>query len=102
MARLVEYASKLAGSHNKVSTRFDDLTQVVGEAATWAKISKSKVVTAKFIDKALQERIERVKKYDTKYLEMIKQNSLLINTSGFSVGELNGLTVMTIRRLYFW
>ncbi len=96
MARLVEYASKLAGSHSKVSTRFDNLTQVVGEAATWAKLSKSKVVTAKFIDKALEERMERVKKYDTKYLEMIKENSLLINTSGFEVGELNGLTVMTI------
>lgn len=96
MARLVEFASKLAGSHNKVSTRFDDLIQVVGEAATWAKISKSKVVTAKFIDKALEERIERVKKYDSKYLEMIKENTLLINTSGYKVGELNGLTVMTI------
>lgn len=96
MARLVEFASKLAGSHNKVSTRFDDLIQVVGEAATWAKISKSKVVTAKFIDTALEERIERVKKYDSKYLEMIKENTLLINTSGYEVGELNGLTVMTI------
>ncbi len=96
MARLVEYASKLAGSHKKVSTRFDDLTQVVGEAATWAKMSKSKVVTSKFIDKALEERIERVKKYDSKYLEMIKEQSLLINTTGFEVGQLNGLTVLTI------
>ena len=96
MAKLVEYASKLAGSHNKISTRFNDLTQVVGEAATWAKISKSKIVTDKFIDKALEERIERVKKYDAKYLEMIKENTLLINTSGREVGQLNGLTVMTI------
>ncbi len=96
MARLVEYASKLAGSHHKISTRFDDLIQIIGEAATWAKISKSKVVNAQFIDKALSERIERIKKYDTKYLEMIKENTLLINTSGFAVGELNGLTVMTI------
>ena len=96
MGRLVEFASKLAGSHKKVSTRFDDLIQIVGEAATWAKISKSKVVTAKFIDKALEERVERVKKYDSKYLEMIKENSLLINTSGFEVGELNGLTVLSI------
>lgn len=96
MARLVEYGSKIAGSHSKVSTRFDDLIQVVGEAATWAKLSRAKVVTDEFIDKALAERIERVKKYDEKYLEMIKQNSLLINTSGAEVGELNGLTVMTI------
>lgn len=96
MARLVEYGSKIAGSHSKVSTRFDDLIQVVGEAATWAKISKSKIVTSQFIDKALSERIERVKKYDDRYLEMIKQNALLINTSGYEIGELNGLTVMTI------
>lgn len=96
MARLIEYASKLAGSHHKVSTRFDDLIQVTGEAATWAKISRSKVVTAEFVQKALDERIERVKKYDSRYIEMIKENSLLINTSGFEVGTLNGLTVMTI------
>ena len=96
MARLVEYASRLAGSHHKISTRFDDLIQVAAEAATWAKLSKSKVVTAEFVQKALDERIDRVKKYDTRYIEMIKENSLLINTSGFEVGTLNGLTVMTI------
>ena len=96
MCKLVEYASKLSGTHNKISTRFDDLIQVTGEAATWAKIAKSKIVTEDFINKALVERIERVKKYDSRYLEMIKQNSLLINTSGFEVGTLNGLTVMSI------
>ena len=96
MARLVEYASKLAGSHSKVSTRFDDLMQIVGEAATWARISRSKVVTSKFMDKALAERVERVKKYDEKYLEMIKENTLLIDTSGYKVGQLNGLTVLTV------
>lgn len=96
MARLVEYASKLAGNHHKVSTRFDNLIQVVGEAATWAKISKSKIVTEQFINKALSERINRVRKYDSKYIEMIKEKTLLINTSGYEVGTLNGLTVMTI------
>ena len=61
MARLIEYASKLAGSHNKISTRFNDLIQVVGEAATWAKISRSKTVTAKFIDKALEQELKELK-----------------------------------------
>ncbi len=96
MARMVEYSSKIAGSNNKLSTRFNDLAQVIGEAATWANIAKSKIVTKEFIDKALEKRIERVKKYDSRYLEMIKENSLLINTSGYEVGEINGLTVLTI------
>ena len=96
MARIVEYASKLAGDKSKLSTRFNELAQIIGEAATWAKMSKSKIVTEEFINKALVERINRVKKYDTRYLDMIKEHSILINTSGYEVGEINGLTVMTI------
>lgn len=96
MGKLIEFASKLAGSHKKLSTRFNDIIQVAGEAATWAKMAKSKVVTKDFVDKALAERIERVKKFDSKYIELIKNNSLLINTTGNEVGTLNGLTVMTI------
>ena len=96
MARLVEFASRLAGDKDKLSTRFTDIGQVVGEAGTWAKLDKAKVVTKQYIEKALAERIDRIKKYDEKYTEMIKENTLLINTKGSLVGELNGLTVMTI------
>ncbi len=35
------------------------------------------------------------------YTDMIKDNSLLISTSGSKVGELNGLTVMTIGNAMF-
>ncbi len=96
MARVVEYASRMAGDNGKLSTRFGDLTEIIGEAGTWAKLAKSKIVTEEFILQALRERVERIKKYDERYVEMIKENTLLINTEGALVGELNGLTVMTI------
>ena len=96
MARIVEYASRLAGDNDKLSTRFTDIAQVVGEAGTWAKLSKNKIVTEDIVNKALAERVERIKKYDARYIEMIKENTLLINTTGSCVGELNGLTVLTI------
>ena len=96
VAKVVEYASKISGEKEKISTRFTDISQVVGEAATWAKMDKKKIVTANYIDTALKERIERVKKYDAKYMEMIKENTLLIETAGSKVGQINGLTVMTI------
>ena len=96
VARLVEYASRIAGDNNKLSTKFTELGQVVGEAAVWAKLAKSKIVTEDFVNKALAERVERIKKYDEKYVEMIRDNTLLISTSGSRVGEINGLTVMTI------
>lgn len=96
MAKVVEFASRLADDKDKLSTRFNEIGEVISEASTWAKLSKKKLVTADFIDKTLAERIERLKKYDSKYVEMIEENTLLINTSGFETGVINGLTVMTI------
>lgn len=96
MAKVVEYASRLSDDKEKLSTRFNEIGEIIAESSTWAKIAKKKIVTADFVDKTLAERIDRVKKYDTRYLEMIKDDTLLINTNGFQVGVINGLTVMTI------
>ena len=101
MARVVEYASRMAGDQTKISTLFNDLFEVIGEASTWARLSKSKIVTQNFIEKALNEQKERIKKYDTIYTRMIKDNDLLIDTSGQKVGELNGLTILTIGNYSF-
>lgn len=96
MAKVVEFASRLADDKDKLSTKFNEIGEIIAESSTWAKLSKKKIVTKDYIEKTLSERIDRIKKYDSKYLEMIKENTLLINTSGFEVGVINGLTVMTI------
>ena len=96
MAKIVEYASKLADDQAKLSTRFTDLSQIVAEAATWAKLSRAKIITGEFITKALTEKTNRVRKYDDKYVEMIKEHTLLIDTTGEKVGQINGLTIMNV------
>lgn len=96
MAKVVEFSSKLADDKQKLSTKFNDIGEIVGEAATWAKLAKEKIVTKQYVQKALDERVDRVKKYDQKYLEMIKKETLLINTEGSVIGQINGLTIMTI------
>ena len=96
MSKIIEFASRLCNNQEKLSTRFSELTQIVGEACTWAKLAKEKVVTAEIINKTLQEREERVQKYNEKYIEMITDNTLLIDTSGYQVGQINGLTVLSI------
>ncbi|MBR6033534.1 MAG: AAA family ATPase [Clostridia bacterium] len=96
MAKVVEFASRLADDKQKLSTRFNDIGEIVGEASTWAKLAKEKVVTKEYVQKALDERIDRVRKYDERYLEMIQKDTLLISTDGFEVGQINGLTIMTI------
>ncbi len=96
MAKVVEYTSRLSDDKEKLSTRFNEIGEIISESSTWAKLAKKKIITKEYIDKTLAERIDRVKKYDSKYLEMIEENTLLISTSGYEVGAINGLTVMTI------
>ena len=88
MGKVVEFTSKLAGDREKLSTQFGEIGEIVGEASVWAKKDRQKIVTPKYIQKALDERIERIRKYDSKYLQMIKEESLLIDTEGFEVGQI--------------
>ncbi len=96
MAKIVEYTSKLSGDKEKLSTQFSEIGEIVGESSEWAKNDKAKIITKEYVQKALNERIERIKKYDTRYLQMIKEEALLIDTYGSKVGQINGLTVVTI------
>ena len=101
MARVIEYASKLADDQAKLSTRFGEITQVIGEAGTLARLNKEKLITGKTIELALDQRDEREQKYNEKYFEMINSNTLMIDTSGFKVGQINGLTVMNLGNYSF-
>ena len=96
MAKVVEITSNLAGDKERLSTQFSEIGEVIGEASAWAKKDRQKIITKAYIQKALDERIERIKKYDTRYLQMIKEESLLIDTEGYEVGQINGLTVIKI------
>ena len=96
MARIVEFTSRITEDKEKLSTHFSEIGEVISEASTWAKLSKKKIVTKEFIDKTLSERVDRIKKYDERYSEMIQDNTLLISTEGYETGVINGLTVMTI------
>ena len=96
MSKIIEFASRLADNQTKLSTRFSEITQVVGEAATLARLRREKVITGTIVDDALAQRVERVQKYNEKYIEMIDNRTLLIDTQGSKVGQINGLTVMNI------
>ena len=96
MSKIIEFASRLADNQTKLSTRFSEITQVVGEAATLARLRREKVITGTIVDDALAQRVERVQKYNEKYIEMINNRTLLIDTQGSKIGQINGLTVMNI------
>lgn len=93
VATVVEYGVRLAGRKNKVSTKFNIISDILKEASYWAGKENSDVVTQKHVDKAIEERIDRVRLVEEKIQEMIDQGLILIDTEGSVIGQVNGLSV---------
>lgn len=94
VAKVVEYSSRLVEDQNKLSTRFNDIVEILCESSAWAQIEGSKLVKAEHVKKAIQEKINRSNKYDKKLLELLKDGTIIIDTEGESVGQINGLTIL--------
>jgi ATP-dependent Lon protease len=93
IAEVVGEGARLAGRQNKLSTRFSILADVLREAHYWASARGGTCITAADIRTAVAERIDRLRMVEEKIQEMIEEGSLLIDTDGKGVGQVNGLSV---------
>jgi lon-related putative ATP-dependent protease len=96
VARVVEYGSRLAGDQGKLSTRFADIADVIREANFYASQENVGYVTDNHVKKAIEEKLYRSNLIQEKIQEMIKRDVLLIDTKGEAVGQVNGLSVMSL------
>jgi predicted ATP-dependent protease len=96
VAVVIEYCSRIIENQNKISTQLNELTELLGEACTWARMDRAKVVNAAYVKKAIVERIERINKYDKHLVELIQNGTILIDTDGEKVGQINGLSIMKV------
>ncbi|HKM51174.1 MAG TPA: ATP-binding protein [Candidatus Bathyarchaeia archaeon] len=94
IARLIEHACRLAEDQNKLSTQFGLVADVVREAHFYAMKSNSKLITADQVEAALEAKVYRSNLAQEKMKEYIQRNVILISTSGSSVGQINGLSVI--------
>jgi lon-related putative ATP-dependent protease len=101
LAELLEYASRLAEDQSKLSTQFGMLTDIVREASYWAERSSAAMVDASHVQKSLAQRVYRGSLIQDRLQEMIARGLLLIDIDGAEVGQINGLSVISIGDLAF-
>ena len=94
VAKVVEYSSRLVEDQTKLSTRFNEIVEILSESVAWAEIEGCSLVTGEHVKKAIQEKIYRSNKYDKKLLELIKEGTIMIDTEGEVIGQINGLTII--------
>ncbi|GAB4462235.1 MAG: hypothetical protein Kow00120_29120 [Anaerolineae bacterium] len=93
VARVVDYGSRLAEDQYKLSTRFGDITDLIREAAYWARHNKHKVVTGADVERAISERRYRHDLDEEIAREHIVNGTVFVDTDGAVVGQVNGLVV---------
>ena len=91
---VIEHSSRSASRQDKLSTRFNYLSEILGEAFTWAQMSNATVVTADHIRKAITEKEQRLMLYKEKMDEMLDEGVIMIDTDGAEIGQINGLAVL--------
>jgi len=98
---LIEYATRIAGRQKKISTRFHVIADVIRESSYWARRNKKAAVGREDVEKAVRERFERVSLIEDKIQEMIEEGTILIDTEGAVVGQVNGLSVYDMGQFMF-
>jgi lon-related putative ATP-dependent protease len=96
VAEVVNYCSWFVQDQNKLTTRFSEIVNILGESGTWARIEGSPIVSERHVKKAVFEKTRRSNKYDKELLELIMDGTILIDTDGYAVGQINGLSVIDL------
>jgi len=93
VARVVEYSARLIEDKGKLSSRFLDIADLLREAAFYARRKDLDRVGAEHVDLAVEARIYRSNKAEERIRELLEDGTLLVDTDGAVVGQVNGLSV---------
>ena len=96
VARVIEYGARISGDKEKLTARFNDVANLVIEAAYWAKKENNKTVSSSHVLQAKKEKIYRDSKIEDKLQEYIVDGTIMVDTVGESVGQINGLAVLSM------
>lgn len=96
VAKIIEYSTRISEDQNKLTTRFNDIVEILYESDIWAEIDKSPIVKGEHVEKAIKEKIKRVNMIEEKYIDYFKEGLLLIDVTGEKVGIVNGLSVIDL------
>ena len=96
LGAIIDLSSRIADEKNKLTASFNELVEIIYEADGWASSEYKKVVTKEDVEKAILKKQYRNNSYEEKLLELINNETILIDTQGEKVGEINGLSVIDL------
>ena len=96
VAALLEHASRLVEDQQRLSAQFMELSDLIREASYWAALGGAQLVDRSWVNKAVQEKTYRSNRIEERMQEYLADGTILCDTRGSVVGQINGLSVLTL------
>ena len=97
VARVVEFSSRLAGHRDKLSTRFNEIAEIIAEAGMWARQGRcGRRRRAGTCCGPWRPRSTAPTRSRSTVLEMIRRGTLLVDVDGEKVGQINGVALLQV------
>lgn len=98
---MIEHAARLAEDAEKLTTHMASITDLVREADYWAAQAQAPVIAGEHVRRAIDAQVYRSDRIRQHVQEEIARGTLLIDTAGAVVGQINALSVLQIGRFAF-
>jgi predicted ATP-dependent protease len=96
VAALLEHAARLVEDQERLSSQFMELSDLIREASYWANLGGAQLVDRSWVKLALVEKTYRSNRIEERIQEYLADGTILCDTQGSTVGQVNGLSVMTL------
>jgi lon-related putative ATP-dependent protease len=101
VARVIEHAARLAGDAERLSLETDALLDLLGEADHLAEERGRAAIGGADVEAAITAQTWRADRLRERIHEEIRRGTLLIDTRGAEVGQVNALSVYALGRYSF-
>lgn len=96
VARVLQRMTRLAGDAERLSNHVRSLVDLLSEADHWASIRGSKIIGADDVEKAVAAHIHRSDRIRERTQEQFERGTIMLDTAGSRVGQINGLSVLQL------
>jgi lon-related putative ATP-dependent protease len=101
VAQVITRSARLAGDAEKISVHLLSISDLLREADYWAGVTGHRVVKAADVQRAIEAQIHRSDRVRERVHERIQRGTILIDTDGEEVGQVNGLSVLMLGNFAF-
>ena len=91
VSELIEHGARIAARRDRLTARFGRIADLVREAAF---LAKNETVTGDHVRQAIQRTKHRAALPSRKFQQMVANKTILVQTQGEQVGQINGLAVL--------